>query len=932
MLNKLRLRLRALFFKSKMEEELDDEVRFHLEREIQENIARGMRPEEARVAALRSFGGVERVKEESRDERGIRFLEEIWQDLRYGGRMLWKNPGFTLVAVITLALGIGANTALFSLVDAVLLKMLPVRKPEELVLFKWTMGPRWAARMTSGDVKSDAATGLTVGDPFSYPAFEQFRAESRTLSDVFAFVSSSQLNLKIDGQAEAVAGQFVTGGFYAGLGVQPALGRMITNDDDRASANPVAVISYRYWQRRFGLDATVVGKTINVNSVPFTIIGVTPRQFYGGLQLDDSPNLSLPLLMEPRVARGQSELHDASLWNLRVMGRLKPGAHSEAVRAELESAFQQNALAGWNSFRNSSPLDRRPPDHAQPPDLPRLQITSGAQGLASLREAYRQPLKIMLFVVALTLLVACANVANLLLARAESRRQEVAVRLALGAGRFRLIRQLLTESLLLAGLGGALGWALAWWSKGLLLMWRPGGGGRLNTDLPLDWRVFGFTAAVVLGASLLFGLAPALRATRVDLNSALKENARGASGSLSRLGKSLVIAQVAVSLVLLVWAGLFVRTLRNLQSVELGFNAENLLLFKVDPHTKGYKNEQIAPLYQQMIERIEAVPGVRSATISEITLLSRRLINGPAYAHRRAPLPQAERIVFQQNVRWNYFATMGMPLLAGRSLTPRDDERAPKVAVINQTMARRFFGDENPVGQRFGFNSNKSDEFEIVGVVGDTKYFEQRQENPSVAYLSYQQRSLRGTTFAVRTVSDPMGMIGAVREAVRQVDRDLPLFQIKTQREQADEALAQERFFPKLAGLFGLLALGLASIGLYGVMAHAVAQRTHEIAIRMALGATQASVLKRVIGQGMSLAAIGIALGAAVALALARSVSSASFELARFISDLLFGVRADDPATFVVIAALLIIVALLACYLPARRATKVDPMVALRYE
>jgi predicted permease len=929
MLNKMRLRLKALFFRPKLETELEEEVRFHLEKEIEQNIARGMSPEGARYAALRSFGGVERVKEESRDERGVRFLEEIWQDLRYGGRMLWKNPGFTLVAVITLALGIGANTALFSLVDAVLLKTLPVRKPEELVHFKWRMGPRWVASLlTTGTLKSDAATGLSVGEPFSYPAFEQFRAQSRTLSDVFAFAPSSRLNLNIDGQAEAVAGQFVTGGFYAGLGVQPALGRMITNDDDQASANPVAVISHGFWSRRFGLDAAVVGKTINVNSEPFTIIGVTPRRFYGGLQIGDSPDLSLPLLMQPRVAREQPSLHDASIWRLQVMGRLRPGAHTEAVRAELESAYQQNTLDGWNSL----PLDRRDPDHARPRDLPRLQIMPGAQGLASLREAYRLPLRIMLYVVAMTLLVACANVANLLLARAESRRQEVAVRLALGAGRFRLIRQLLTESLLLAGLGGALGWALAWWSKGLLLMWRPGGGGRLDADLQLDWRVFGFTAAVALGASLLFGLAPALRATRVDLNSALKENARGASGSLSRLGKSLVIAQVAVSLVLLVWAGLFIRTLRNLQSIELGFNAENLLLFKIDPGTKGYKNDRIAPLYQQMIERIEAVPGVRSATISEVTLLSGGEIAGPAYAHGRAPLPEAESIVFQQNVRWNYFATMEMPLLTGRSLSPQDDERAPKVAVINQTMARRFFGAENPLGQRIGFNPNKSDEFEIVGVVGDTKYTEQRQENPSVAYLLYRQRSLRGTTFAVRTAGDPVEMIGAVREAVRQVDRDLPLFQIKTQREQADEALAQERFFPRLTGLFGLLAMVLASIGLYGVMAHAVAQRTHEIAIRMALGATQASVLKRVIGQGMSLAAIGITIGAAVALALARSVSSTSFELARFISDFLFGVRAVDPATFVVIAALLIIVALLACYLPARRATKVDPMVALRYE
>jgi predicted permease len=829
-----------------------------------------------------------RIKEQGYDVRGGRWLETVWQDLCYGARMLMKNPGFTAVAILSLALGIGANTALFSLVDAVLLKALPVRRPEELVRFKWTMGPRGVAGQTGATVKRDAATGLRVGTPFSYPAFEQFRAEGRTLSDVFAFAPSSRLNLNIDGQAEAATGQFVTGGFYAGLGVQPVVGRMITNDDDQASANPVAIISHGYWRRRFGLDAAVVGKTININGAPFTIIGVTPPQFYGGLQIGDSPDLSLPMLMEPRIRRVQSQLSEASIWWLQVMGRLNPGATTGAVRAELESVFQQNALAGWNAL----PLDRRPPDHAQPRDLPRLQITSGDQGLASLREAYQQPLKIMLLVVALTLLIACANVANLLLARAEARRQEIAVRLSLGAGRFRLVRQLLTESLLLAGLGGALGWALAWWSKGLLLMWRPGGGGRLDADLQLDWRVFGFTAVIVLGAGLLFGLAPALRATRVDLNSALKENTRGALSSLSRLGQSLVIAQVAVSLVLLVGAGLFIRTLRNLQSVELGFNAENLLLFKADARAKGYKNEQIAPLYQQMIERLEALPGVRSATISEITLLSGGVINGPAYAHGRTPLPKAERIVFQQNVRWNYFATMGMPLLSGRSLTPQDDERAPKVAVINQTMARRFFAAENPLGQRFGFEPNKSGDFEIVGVVGDTKYTEQRQENPSVAYLSYLQRSLRGTTFAVRTAGDPKEMIGAIREAVRHVDRDLPLFQIKTQREQADEALAQERFFP----------------------------------------ATQASILKRVIGQGMSLAGAGIAIGAAVALALARSISSASFELARFISGFLFGVSATDWMTFAAVPLLLTIVALAACWIPARRATKVDPIIALRYE
>jgi predicted permease len=930
MLNKLRLRLRALFFKSKMEDELDEEVRFHLEREIEENIVRGMTPEEARYAAIRNFGGVERVKEESRDERGTRLLEELWQDLRYGARMLRKNPGFTLIAVLTLALGIGANTALFSLVDAVLLKTLPVRKPEELALFKWAKGPRGISFPHKGRNNKEPGTGLSVGTSFSVPAFEQMRAHTKTLSDLFAFASRGDLNVSVDGQPEMASGQLVSGNFHTGLGVQSALGRMINSDDDQASANPVAVISYRYWRRRFGLDPAVVGKTININGAPFTIVGVASPQFYSGMEVGDSPDLALPLSLATRLdpsGQTQSEMTQPWYWWVKMMGRMKPGVSLEQVCADLEGVFQQSAQAGWES------MPGRPPN-VGPRDLPRLRALPGGQGEIYLRQSYEQPLLVMLIVVGLTLLVACANIANLLLARAVTRRQEMAVRLALGAGRLRLVRQLLAESLLLAFAGAALGWLLAWLSKDLLLMWSPGSESRLDAEIHLDWRVFGFTAAVAVLTGLLFGLAPALRATRVDLNSALKENERGSKGSLSVMGKSLVIAQVAVSLVLLIGAGLFIRTLHNLQSVSLGFNAENLLIFRIDPRAKGYSGEQMAPLYQRLCERIEAVPGVRSATISEFAALSGAGRNDPAFAEGRAPLPQNENNVFQQRVLWNYIQTMGITLLAGRGFIPQDDERAPRVAVINHTMARRFFGDENPLGKRFGFGRGEnSGQIEIVGVARDSRYLEPRSDIPPIAYLPFPQVPLSMTTFTVRTAGDPTRMTAAIRAAVREVDKDLSLFAVKTQAEQMDQSLAQERFFPKLTGFFGLLALLLASIGLHGVMSYAVERRTHEIGVRMALGATRENILKRVIGQGMLLAAIGIIIGSAAAFALMRLITSnATYKLARFISDFLYGVRATDPLTFVTVASLLLLVALLACYLPARRATKVDPLVALRYE
>ncbi len=876
----------------------------------------------SRLAPMREAAVIEELAQ---------YLDDHYAELLAGGateaeayRQTLTEPGFALVAVLTLSLGIGANTALFSLVDAMFLKTLPVERPEDLVLFQWMMGPNGVAGLTGRTVKKDAVTGLSHGTPFSYPAFAQFRAQSQTLSAVFAF-EALQLNVNLGGQAEVVSGQLVTGDFYSGLGVQAVAGRMITADDDQPAASPVAVMSYRFWQQRFGLDPAALGKTIQVNGAPSTIIGVTPSAFYGGLELGAAPDLTLP--MAPFTI-GQSRITDAAIWWLQVMGRLKPGVQETAARAELESAFQQNALAGWKALQ----LDRRGPDDGKPHDLPKLQFTSGSQGLTNVREAYRQPLTIMLVVVAMVLLLACANVANLLLARATTRRQEIAVRLALGAGRFRLLRQLLTEGLLLAAMAAALGWGLAWWAKGLLLKWHPRGGAGLDTDLSLDWRVFGFTLGIALLASLLFGLAPALQATRVDLQGALKQDGLRGGTSLSRLSQSLVIAQIAVSLVLLVGTGLFVRTLRNLQTVSLGFNPQNVLLFSLDTRAKSYPKEQLSTLYEQVIERIAALPGVQSATISEVPLLSGGGISGPAFAPGRPPLPQSERFIHQQNVRWNYFQTMEIPLLAGRALSAQDDARAPKVAVISRTMVRKFFGADNPLGQRLAFNPQQPDEYEIVGVVGDTKYTKQRQETPAVAYFAYPQRSLRGTVFAVRTSGEATQAVSAVRAAVRQVEPNWPLTRIKTQSQQADEALSQEQFLSWLVGLFGALALLLASIGLYGVMSYAVTQRTPELAIRLALGASPAGLLRQILRQGLWLTLIGLAIGATAALIVARLISHPPFELMRFLSSLLFGVSPTDPLTFIVIASLLLGIALLACWIPARRATKVDPLIALRRE
>ena len=862
--------------------------------------------------------------------KGQLTMTTLIHDLRYGLHMLWKHPGFTAVAVLTLALGIGANTALFSVVDAVLLKKLPVKDPDRLVLLRQTYDPeKFSPGGYNGSNPRDRATGLVNGTSFPFQSFDRLRKERAALTDVIAF-SRIDLNLNSSGQAESVGAQVVSGNYYYTLGVPPVEGRLINDADDNTNSNPVAVISHRYWLTRFGGEKQVIGKSVNLNNRPFTIIGVTPAGFEGVGELGARVDVTIPLAWEPQTSGPQTMMRGgAGIWWLRLMGRLQPGATREQAQASLANAFQQSVAEHRQALQARATTPLRP---LGPQDYPRLSVDPGSQGEMIVRRSYQKPLRLLLGVVALVLLIACANVANLLLARATSRRKEIAIRLAMGAGRWRLIRQLLTESVLLSLIGGAAGVFLAnWIMTGLFAV--PSWGGRaMETVNPqLDWRVLGFTLAVCTFTGLLFGLAPAIRSSRVDLTPTLKEAGRtSAAVGRSWLSKALVVVQVSVSVLLLIGAGLLIRSVRNLQHVDVGFNTQNLLLFSVEPGLQGYREARLVELYQKLFSRLEAVPGVESVTASRVPLLSFAastssvFFPGAALGSDGTPTSAGDTKLL--TVRENFLDTMQIPLLVGRSLGAQDDARAPKVAVVNQMFAQKYFPNDNVIGKRFSLDPTKPGEIEIVGLAKDAKYTSQRDQIEPTAYTPWQQslRSMRGSTIELRTQGDPANYVTAVREAVREVDSNLPVNDVQTQVDQANETLAMERLFAKLLSLFGVLAQLLAAVGLYGLMAYSVSQRTHEIGVRMALGATRGTVMKMVLQQGMLLTVIGVVVGLGGAYALTGYLES--------LTTMLFGVEPRDPMTFVVIAVVLGLIALVACLVPARRATKVDPLVALRYE
>jgi predicted permease len=841
----------------------------------------------------------------------------VLSDLRFALRQLAKSRGFAFVAIVSLALGIGANTAIFSLVNEFLLRSLPVKNPEELVLFRNIAGStgRAMSRSQWGNGYRDPVSGLATSTSFSLLTLERFSANHPGLSDVFGFMPVSQPNLLIDGAPEiSASAQLVSGGYHAGLGVSSVIGRTLTVEDDRAGAPPVAVISERYWQNRFDGETAVLGKTIRFNKISFTIVGVTARGFNGTGQAGESADVSVPLAHYAKVlTNNPADLAQPWYWWIRIMGRVAPGHTVAQARASLEPIFQQAALEGWEAGRS---MDQTPQDT---PATPSLAADSGAQGENDLRRQYRRSLRILMGLVSLVLLAACANVANLLLARGAARRREIAVRLALGASRTRIVRQLLAESLVLALLGAALGTLLAWWSRGLLLALQPFGNANVVLSLPIDGRVLGFAIAVAVATAVLFGLAPALRATQLDLSAEFQGGTRTlGGGGRSRLARTLMVVQIALSLVLLVSTALFMRTLSNLNTVDAGFNRRALALFRIDLSSAGYARGQVTAAQMRVLERLELIPGVQEATFSSTPLLNLGRWSSPVRIPGSTPPSGGTTNVNLNAVAPNFFVALKMPLLFGRAFTERDDVAAPRVAIVNRTFAKKIFGDESPLGRRFTVTAG---EFEIVGVCGDAKYANLREAVPPTVYIPALQHRDGNAHFAVRVAGDPSAIFPSLRAAVREIDPTLPVLNLRTQDEQLERNHAQERLFARLSGFFGALALVLACVGLYGLMSYQVLRRTGEIGLRMALGALPAHVLRMMLKESLALVCLGVILG----------LSGAWFG-SRLVAGLLFGMSATDPSTYALVALQLVAVTLFAALVPARRAARIEPLAALRAE
>ena len=846
---------------------------------------------------------------------------DLWQDLRYGFRQLRRSPGFAIAAVLTLAIGIGANAALFSVIDTLLLKSLPVPAPHELVLFNWLEGRKPMRLGMDGVRTTDAAAGRATSTSFSYPTFLRLRDANRTLTDLIAFYPLQQINVVTGGTAEVASGQYVSGNYFQGLRVNALLGRTITPDDDRPGAPPVATITHEYWTRRFGLDPAVVGETAMINRVPVTIVGITPRGFTGTLEVTASPDFTVPFAIEPLMQGAGSDLQrPAFLW-VRVIGRLQPGVTREQAAANLNATMQRSMLDEWQQGVAAQPRRADAESTRTLADASTLRAEPGGQGLMDSRRRYAQSLLVLMACAGLVLLTACINVANLFLSRGAARRKEIAMRLALGARRGRLVRQLFTESMLVAVAGSAAALPLALWGTHLLLVWRPWGGGAFVVEDALDWRMLAFCGAAAVLAALLFGLAPAFRTTRAELLQVTTQ--RGTGGGSAPLMKTLVIVQVAISLVLLVAAGLFAGTLRNLQAVEPGFDTRNLLLFRVQPQLNGYKAAEMAALYSRMIERIESLPGVMSATFSRHPLLS---LSRRSSGITVEGVPAADAGAEVNIVAPNFFETMKIPLLLGRAFNQRDTAVAPHVAVVNQVFASKYFAGGNPIGRRFWFGDpSDSEPIEIVGMTRDAKYTDLRNPTRPTIYVPFQQDVPGQANFEVRTAGDPLTLAPALRQAVREIDPNLPLFEIKSQVDQARESVAKEMMFARLSTLLGTIALLLAAIGLYGTMSYAVLRRTGEIGIRMALGARGTTVIGMVLRDALAMAAIGIAIGLPAAFAASRASHIV-------LDEVLFGLEPNDPFTMAAAAAILVSVAMLAGFVPARRASKVDPIIALQHE
>jgi len=1009
--------------RKRMMDELEQDIRAHIEMETQDNIARGMPPEEARYAAMRKFGNVTRVQEDAHEVWSFLWLEQLWQDVLFGLRMLRKAPAFTAVAVLTLAFGIGANTAIFSLIDAVMLRSLPVENPSQLVLLKWSArkAPNLFGMMSSGDCPTDMGGGRLnpIGCSFSEPMYREIAA-ANIFAGTAAFANTGRLDLTGNGAPTVINGQLVSGDFFRTMGLKAAVGRLLDASDDTAPAAAVTVLNYGYWQSAFGGSRDVIGHTIELNGVPFTIVGVAEQRFTGITPGSDY-DVWVPLFAGPKINRLQGPLgaqdrqNDVATWWLTIAGRLKPGTSLGQSQAMVSGIFRNemlhgavplfhgNQMAGVPAMRMGAPAlagvaaspapmpapmpmqgasgnaavpmhreaaagpARQPAGNAEvtlpapqaaplggahlaeepsvpktlstEEDNPQVTLVSAQTGLVGTRARYSDPLYALMLAVGIILLIACANMAGLMLARAAARQKEMAVRLALGAGRARIVRQLLTESLMLSILGGALGVLFAYWGAHTIISFVSSNQARpLGFATGVDLRVLGFTAAVSLFTGMLFGVAPAFRSARIDLTPTLKEaegNSASAGHSGGRwfsAGNLLVVTQVALAVVVLVGAGLLVRTLQNLRNADMGFDAHNILIFGIDPTLAGYTGAQADHLYRDLQGRLAETPGVKSASYSMAPLLSNGLMVTVFHWPGTPEDQTAESDAL--DVGPNFFETLHIPFLAGREFGATDFElaaanggdkptSAPTPVIVNQAFVQKYLGKENPIGKAYGAAAagpfgGPTPGYQIVGVVRDAKYNDLRREIHPMMYIPHHAGV---ATFELRTAADPRALLPAIREVLGQVNADLPLFNVTTQSQQIDRLLFQERLVARLAGFFGVLALVLACIGLYGLLSYEVSRRTREIGIRMALGAQPERVQKLVLRQGIALALAGAAVGIGVALGVTR-----------YLGSMLFNVRASDPLTMSAVAVLLALVALAACYIPARRATRVDPMVALRYE
>lgn len=897
-------RLGMLVHRDRFDAELDEEIRLHLELRQQEQLESGMTDDDARAVARRRFGNVTALKERSYMAWSWEWIEHLLQDVNYGVRTMLRSRGITLVALFSLALGIGGNAAIFSLMDAVMLKSLPVKEPDRLVLFG-----------------NGLDEGISDGFPnrwlYSYPFYREMQKRNQVFSDVAAtFSITNRAHGFVEGHrdAEAMNIQMVSGTYFPMLGVQARLGRTLLEDDDRTEGgHPVAVVSYAWWQRSVAGDPSVLDKKLTIGSTVFAIVGVAPPEFFGA-KVGEAPDIWIPLSMQKAVPPGWNGYHDNMFESLHLMARLKPGVTAAEASANANLLFRE-ILRGFAD----APLT---PENLQKLDKTNIELNSMSTGFSRLRWEFSEPLKILMTVVGLVLLIACANIANLLLGRSTARVRELAVRQALGAGRSRMIRQLLTESLILALAGGAMGIAFASAASRLLVRMVADGREALQLNVPLDTRLLLFTLAVTLATALIFGTIPAFRATRLSLTDSLKDGRSGVSGATKGpLANVLVVAQVALSLVLLVVAGLFVRSLMNLTNVDTGFTKGNVIRLRLDASSAGYKeNARLTNIYQQIEDRVSALPGVRAAsfsifTFNEGTWNNSIWVRGYLTGHR-------ETDVHHNAVGNSYFATMGIPLLAGRGFGPQDTATSQKVGVISQSAARNLFPSGSPIGQHYGRGGPQhAGDIEVIGVAKDVKYHSLDEETQLGDYLPYAQNVRYLNDFEVRYTGDSAAVVAEVRQAIHDVDPSLPVSDITTLDEQVTRSITNQRLVARLSTFFGLLAVFLSCIGIYGLMSYVVARRTKEVGLRMALGAERSAVLWLVMRQILLLVTLGITIGVPVALAGNRLISS-----------MLFGLRAIDTLSLFAAIALLLVVAAIAGYLPARRASLIDPMVALRYE